>query len=149
MNTVFIALGSNLNNPVRHVSQGIRNIDRNPDIEVLSKSSLYISSPLGPLNQPDYINAVVKVSTTLTPINLLDKLQDIENHHKRQRLERWGPRTLDLDILIYDRVEINNARLTIPHPQMIYREFVLLPLREVTSNNFNLPKFGKLSHYIK
>jgi len=149
LNTVFIALGSNLNNPVHHVSQGIRNIDRNPDIEVLSKSSLYISSPLGPLDQPDYINAVIKVSTMLEPINLLDKLQDIENLHKRERLERWGPRTLDLDILIYDRLEINNSRLTIPHPQMIYREFVLLPLKEITGNNFNLPKFGKLSHYIK
>ena len=112
------------------------------------KSTL-VGDVISSRNQPDYINAVVKISTTLEPLSLLDLLQEIENKHHRKRLKRWGPRTLDLDILIYNDMEMNHKRLTIPHPEMTKRDFVLIPLFEITKYNFSIPKYGKLVHYIK
>ena len=101
MNTVFIALGSNLNNPIYHLEKGIRDINHLSETQVTKRSSLYKSKPIGPQNQSDYINAVIKIITNYEPLPLLDVLQDIENKHHRKRVKRWGPRTLDLDILIY------------------------------------------------
>ena len=145
MNIVFIALGSNLNNPIYH---GIRDINHLLNTKVLKRSSLYKSKPIGPQNQRDYINAVIKIETLQEPIELLDSLQDIEIQHHRRKTKRWGPRTLDLDILIFNELEFNHKRLTIPHPEMINRDFVLIPLYEVTNYNFMIPKYGKLSQYI-
>ena len=148
MNTVFIALGSNLNNPIYHLEKGIRQINHLPSTSILRRSSLYKSKPIGQKNQPNYINAVIKIKTNYAPIELLDVLQDIENKHHRKRLKKWGPRTLDLDILLYNEVEFNNDRLTIPHPEMINRDFVLIPLFELTNYNFSVPKYGRLIKYI-
>ena len=148
MNTVFIALGSNLNNPKYHLEKGIRQINHLPSTSIVRRSSLYKSQPIGPKNQPNYINAVIKIKTDYAPIELLDMLQDIENKHHRKRLKKWGPRTLDLDILLYNEIEINNDRLTIPHPEMVNRDFVLIPLFELTNYNFSIPKYGKLIKYI-
>ncbi|MBT6754432.1 MAG: 2-amino-4-hydroxy-6-hydroxymethyldihydropteridine diphosphokinase [Gammaproteobacteria bacterium] len=148
MNTVFIALGSNLDNPVYHVEKGITDISHLPETEVTKESSLHKSKPVGPQNQPDYINAVIKIITNYEPLPLLDVLQDIENKHHRKRAERWGPRTLDLDILMYNDLIINHERLVIPHPEMINREFVLIPLKEITNYDFIIPKYGKLLQYI-
>tara|TARA_B100001564_G_scaffold357542_1_gene374025 strand:+ start:831 stop:1277 length:447 start_codon:yes stop_codon:yes gene_type:complete len=148
LNTVFIALGSNLNNPVYHLEKGIRQINHLPSTHVIRRSSLYSSKPIGPKNQPNYVNAVIKIKTKYAPIDLLDALQDIENQHHRKRLKKWGPRTLDLDILLYNETEINNDRLTIPHPEMVNRDFVLVPLFELTNYNFSIPKYGKLIKYI-
>ena len=148
MNTVFIALGSNLNNPIYHIEKGIRDINHLTNTKILKRSSLYKSKPIGPQNQSDYINAVIKIQTLYEPIELLDILQDIENKHHRKKTKRWGPRTLDLDILIFNKLEFNHKRLTIPHPEMINRDFVLIPLYEVTNYNFMIPKYGKLLQYI-
>lgn len=148
MNTVFIALGSNLNNPIYHLEKGIRDINHLPKTRIIKRSSLYKSKPVGPQNQPDYINAVVKVFTDYEPISLLDILQGIENKHHRKRAKRWGPRTLDLDILMFNDLIINHERLVIPHPEIINREFVLIPLREITNHDFIIPKYGKLIQYI-
>ena len=148
MNIVFIALGSNLNNPIYHVEKGIRDINHLLNTKVLKRSSLYKSKPIGPQNQRDYINAVIKIETLQEPIELLDSLQDIEIQHHRRKTKRWGPRTLDLDILIFNKLEFNHKRLTIPHPEMINRDFVLIPLYEVTNYNFTIPKYGKLLQYI-
>ena len=148
MNIVFIALGSNLNNPIYHVEKGIRDINHLLNTKVLKRSSLYKSKPIGPQNQRDYINAVIKIETLQEPIELLDSLQDIEAQHHRKKTKRWGPRTLDLDILIFNKLEFNHKRLTIPHPEMINRDFVLIPLYEVTNYNFTIPKYGKLLQYI-
>ncbi|MBT3548854.1 MAG: 2-amino-4-hydroxy-6-hydroxymethyldihydropteridine diphosphokinase [Gammaproteobacteria bacterium] len=148
MNTVFIALGSNLNNPIYHLEKGIRDINHLSKTRVIKRSSLYKSKPIGPQNQPNYINAVIKVITHFEPISLLDVLQDIENKHHRKRIKRWGPRTLDLDILIFNDLVINHERLVIPHPEIINREFVLVPLREITNHEFIIPKYGKLIQYI-
>lgn len=141
-------MGSNLNNPIYHLEKGIRQINHLHSTSVTKRSSLYKSKPVGPQNQSDYINAVVKVITDYKPIELLDKLQEIENLHHRKRLKRWGPRTLDLDILLFNNLIIRNKRLTIPHPEIINRDFVLIPLHEITNNNFTMPKYGKLSQYI-
>ena len=148
MNTVYIALGSNQNNPVYHVEKGIREINHLTQTKVLKKSSLYTTKPIGPQNQPDFINAVIKISTKNEPIALLDILQEIEQQHNRKRIKRWGPRTLDLDIIIFNELEINDDRLTIPHPEMIKRDFVLIPLLEITNYDFLIPKYGKIKKFL-
>ena len=148
MNTVYIALGSNQNNPVYHVEKGIREINHLTQTKVLKKSSLYTTKPIGPQNQPDFINAVIKISTKNEPIALLDILQEIEQQHNRKRIKRWGPRTLDLDIIIFNELEINEDRLTIPHPEMIKRDFVLIPLLEITNYDFLIPKYGKIKKFL-
>lgn len=141
-------MGSNLHNPIYHLEKGIRQINHLPETNIVKRSSLYKSKPLGPKNQPNFINAVVKIKTNYDPIELLNALQDIENKHHRRRTKKWGPRTLDLDILIFNHIEMNNERLVIPHPEIINRDFVLIPLFEVTNYNFNIPKYGKLNKYI-
>ena len=148
MNTAFIALGSNLHNPIYHLEKGIRQINHLPKTNIIKRSSLYKSKPLGPKNQPNFINAVIKIKTDYEPIELLNALQDIENKHHRRRIKKWGPRTLDLDILLFNQIEMISERLTIPHPEMINRDFVLIPLFEVTNYDFTIPKYGKLNRYI-
>ena len=148
MNTAFIALGSNLHNPVYHLEKGMRQINHLPKTNIIKRSSLYKTKPLGPKNQPNFINAVIKIITNYKPIELLNALQDIENKHHRRRIKKWGPRTLDLDILLFNQIEMVDERLIIPHPEMINRDFVLIPLFEVTNYNFTIPKYGKLSRYI-
>ena len=90
MNTVFIALGSNLNNPIYHIEKGIRDINHLTNTKILKRSSLYKSKPIGPQNQSDYINAVIKIQTLYEPIELLDILQDIENKHHRKKNQKMG-----------------------------------------------------------
>ncbi len=148
MNTAFIALGSNLHNPIYHLEKGIRQINHLPKTNIIQRSSLYKSKPLGPKNQPNFINAVIKIKTDYEPIELLNALQDIENKHHRRRIKKWGPRTLDLDILLFNQIEMISERLTIPHPEMINRDFVLIPLFELTNYDFTIPKYGKLNRYI-
>ena len=127
----YIALGSNLENPQSQLQSAVDEIHRLPSITLAGCSRLYQSDPVGPPGQPDYCNAVIGVDTDLSPIELLDALQDIENDHGRVRSLRWGPRTLDLDILLYGNEVIESERLTIPHYQMHLRSFVLLPLMDI------------------
>ncbi|MEZ8094990.1 2-amino-4-hydroxy-6-hydroxymethyldihydropteridine diphosphokinase [Photobacterium swingsii] len=128
----YIAIGSNLSEPVAQAKSAIEILKQQPDIQVVATSSLYSSTPMGPQNQPDYINAVVAVDTTLSPLALLDRTQAIELEHGRVRKEeRWGPRTLDLDIILYGDLIHHCERLTVPHYGMKVREFVLYPLAEI------------------
>ena len=128
----YIALGSNLGDPVRQARTAIALLSGMPELSLQAVSSLYRSAPMGPQDQPDYINAVIALETSLTPLALLDLLQRIELEHGRERKdERWGPRTLDLDILLYGQEIINNPRLTVPHYGMKLREFVIYPLLEI------------------
>ncbi|OEF24623.1 2-amino-4-hydroxy-6-hydroxymethyldihydropteridine diphosphokinase [Vibrio rumoiensis] len=132
MITVYLAIGSNLSNPVEQAQQAIQALRQHPHIDLLACSSLYSSTPMGPQDQPDYINAVAKVQTQLSPLALLDCTQAIEQNQGRERKEeRWGPRSLDLDILLYGNEIIDNERLTVPHYGMKVREFVLYPLHEI------------------
>lgn len=129
--TAYVALGSNLEQPELQLQRAVDNIDSAPHIAVSACSRLYRSDPVGPPGQPDYCNAVVAVNTTLKPVQLLDALQSIEKAHGRVRSVRWGPRTLDLDIILFGNHTIESERLTIPHYQMHVRNFVLCPLLDV------------------
>ncbi|WP_439287843.1 2-amino-4-hydroxy-6-hydroxymethyldihydropteridine diphosphokinase [Lonepinella sp. BR2904] len=131
MAIAYIALGSNLNQPVQQLDSALNAMANLPQTQILAVSSFYCSKPLGPQDQPDYINAVAKIETTLEPIALLDVLQQIELEQGRVRLRHWGERTLDLDILLYDQLVIKSERLTIPHYDMHNREFVIVPLYEI------------------
>lgn len=145
MTRVFVGLGSNLEQPRQQVKQALQELDEIPHSRCLKRSSLYRSLPLGPQNQPDYINAVAELETTLEPEMLLDQLQMIEQRHGRTREgERWGPRTLDLDLLLFDNLQLSTARLTIPHPGLCERAFVLYPLVEIAEKSLIIPGNGTL-----
>lgn len=128
MEKVYIALGSNLNNPLAQLKQAVQSLQKFANFQI---SSFYGSKPLGPQDQPDYVNAVACFETELPPIELLNKLQKIENDQGRVRLRRWGERTLDLDILLFGKKIIKIDRLTVPHYDMQNREFVVVPLYEL------------------
>jgi len=129
----YIGLGSNIENPQQQLQTALSNIHHHPQICVQQCAHLYSSTPMGPQDQPDYVNSVCKVTTSLSPIALLDVLQNIEQIHGRERNgEKWGPRTLDLDILLFNNVSMKNERLTLPHYGMSEREFVLVPLFEIS-----------------
>jgi 2-amino-4-hydroxy-6-hydroxymethyldihydropteridine diphosphokinase len=129
--SAWIALGANLGEPRRQLEAALLELDETPGIDVLRRSSWYRSAPFGPVEQDDFINGVAELHTRLGAHELLDVLQAIETAHGRRRELRWGPRTLDLDILLYaDRV-IETDRLTVPHPGIRERNFVLYPLHEL------------------
>ena len=132
MVTAYIALGSNLDNPGLQLQRAVDDIDSVSNINVSGVSKLYISKPVGPQDQPDYCNAAVKIETSLTPLELLDATQKIENDHGRVRTIRWGARTLDLDIILYGNEVIDSERLVIPHYQMHLRNFVICPIFDIT-----------------
>jgi 2-amino-4-hydroxy-6-hydroxymethyldihydropteridine diphosphokinase len=140
----YIGIGSNLENPFLQVTSAIIQLASIDESELHSFSSLYLSRPMGPPDQPPYVNAVAWLKTRLDAHSLLHKLQTIENEHDRTRDgERWGPRTLDLDILIYGNYSFKSQELTIPHPGIKSREFVLYPLREV-NKNLMIPNLGAI-----
>ncbi len=132
MSEVFIAIGSNLADPLGQARRAISAMAALPETELQQASSFYSSRPMGPADQPDYVNAVARLTTRLAPLALLDQLQKIELEQGRVRKdERWGPRTLDLDLLLYGDRVIKHERLIVPHYGMQEREFVLLPLAEI------------------
>lgn len=131
----YLGLGSNLAEPQTQILQARARLGSHAAIEELAFSSLYQSPPMGPQDQPNYINAVMAISTTLPALQLLDFLQHIENEQGRIRqAQRWVARTLDLDLLLYAAESINLPRLTVPHPGMLERAFVLYPLHEIAPN---------------
>jgi 2-amino-4-hydroxy-6-hydroxymethyldihydropteridine diphosphokinase len=128
----YVGLGSNLADPVAQVRRALDELARIPDTQVAARSPLYMSPPLGPRDQPDYINAVAALDTVLAPLDLLAALHDIERQHGRMRdATRWGPRSLDLDMLLYGDVVMDTPELTLPHPGLTERAFVLYPLFDV------------------
>ena len=128
---VYIGLGSNLDDPQAQLKKATVALGTIPSSSVVKTSSFYKSKPVGPQDQPDYINAVVELATGLSAPVLLDYLQGIENEHCRQREQRWGARTLDLDILLFGEEVIHDDRLVVPHVEMHKRGFVLFPLEEI------------------
>ena len=132
MTLAYIAIGSNLASPLEQVNAAVNALAEIPDSRVISVSSFYRTPPLGPQDQPDYLNAAVVLETELGPEALLDNTQRIELQQGRVRkAERWGPRTLDLDIMLFGHEVINTERLTVPHYDMKNRGFMLWPLFEV------------------
>ena len=144
---VLVALGSNLENPVSQVRRAFDELAVLPDSSLLVCSSLYRSAPVGKNDQPDFINAVVQIETTLSPHNLLKALLEIEKNHGRVRRLPNDPRTLDLDILMYDELECNENGLILPHPRMHQRAFVLKPLMEISKDCF-IPGHGTVAELL-
>lgn len=145
--TAFLGLGSNLDDPASQVQAAIHEIDEIPDAEVVKTSSLYQTAPVGIIDQPPFVNAVVQIETTLSPHDLLQRLLDIEGRHARVRNEKNGPRTLDLDILIFNGQRIDDVKLTTPHPRMHERAFVLVPLLEIAPEAY-IPGKGYAQEFL-
>jgi|UniRef100_A0A7C3SHQ5 2-amino-4-hydroxy-6-hydroxymethyldihydropteridine diphosphokinase len=127
----YIGLGANLGDPPRQIEEALRRLGEVEEVEVLKVSTFYLTPPLGPPGQPWYVNAVAQIKTRLTPEELLRVLLGIEKAMGRRRGERWGPRLIDLDLLLYNGEIITGPELTVPHPEMHRRAFVLAPLMEI------------------
>ncbi|WP_076918377.1 2-amino-4-hydroxy-6-hydroxymethyldihydropteridine diphosphokinase [Pseudoalteromonas sp. SK18] len=132
MQRVYLGLGANLNNPKKQLDNAVIALKSLPNSEFIACSHYYASKPMGPQDQPDYVNAVACINTSLEPEQLLDLTQAIELEHGRVRkAERWGARTLDIDILLFGEHILNTERLTVPHYGLTEREFVVYPLQEI------------------
>lgn len=142
---VYLGLGANLDAPLQQLQQAVTALTQLPQSQLTAVSSFYGSKPMGPQDQPDYVNAVAALDTSLTAAALLDELQRIELEQGRQRKdERWGPRTLDLDILLYGEEILATPRLTVPHYGLHQREFVVYPLLELAPL-LHIPGLGALA----
>lgn len=135
MAIVYIGLGSNLERKKANIRRTIKLLSKKKDIKILKVSSLYETEPVGYVKQDWFVNACLKVETNLSPRQLLNTLKDIEKQLKRKKaFLKWGPRTIDLDILLYDNLKLKTKDLVIPHPEMHKRAFVLIPLMELEPN---------------
>jgi len=146
---VYIGLGSNLENPAEKIQQARLFIAEHANMSELKFSSLYSSPPMGPKDQPDYVNAVMSIQTALSAIDLLRVLQGIENDFGRDRgVIRWGARTLDLDILLYGDQQIDLPELKVPHIGLAERAFVLYPLQEIANESLFVPGKGSINDLV-
>jgi len=132
--TAYIGIGSNLGTPGKNCVEAIEKISINNDIKIVSKSSFYQTAPIGHINQDWFINLVIKIDTQLNPNELMSFLLNIESEMGRIRKEKWGPRLIDLDLLFYDNLILNQKEITLPHPEIQNRKFVLTPLNEIAEN---------------
>ena len=139
----YLGLGSNLNDPFSQLQQALQALEAVPGIRVSTVSAFYRSLPIGPGEQPDYCNAVAEISTHLNPVDLLHSLQNIERAQGRDRKTgpRWSARTLDIDVLLYGDAIIDLDHLTVPHPEMADRNFVLVPLADIAPD-LEVPGLG-------
>jgi 2-amino-4-hydroxy-6-hydroxymethyldihydropteridine diphosphokinase len=144
MSVAYVALGSNLQQPQVQVTQALHELESLPQTRVVRRSSLYRTAPVGYDNQPDFINAVAEVETTLEPLALLRALLAMEDTHGRERPFPNAPRVLDLDLLLYDDIDMQTPELTLPHPRMQDRGFVMLPLAEIAPE-LNIGRYGSAS----
>ena len=142
--TAFVGLGSNLNSPRAQIENAFELLGAIAGTQLIDRSSLYRSSPYGSVVQADFVNAVAHLSTDLDAPSLLRRMQDIEISQGRVRGVHWGPRTLDLDLLVFGDQEIDEQDLTVPHPGIAERNFVLLPLREIAPE-LDIPGLGCVS----
>lgn len=147
MSLAYIALGANLGDPAATVNAAFAALDQLPQSRLLAKSALYRTVPVGIADQPEFVNAAALIDTTLTPEALLDGLLGIEQAFGRVRAERNGPRTLDLDILLYDDLTLATPRLTLPHPRLHLRAFVLQPLADLAPD-LVIPGRGRLAAWL-
>lgn len=137
MNRSYLSLGSNMGNRFEMLRRAVFQLTETPSIAVMQISSLYETDPVGFTEQEPFLNMVVYLETELDALGLLDVCQEIEQQLNRERIIRWGPRTIDLDILLFNQDEVNEDRLIVPHPRMHERAFVLVPLHELNSE-FNM-----------
>jgi 2-amino-4-hydroxy-6-hydroxymethyldihydropteridine diphosphokinase len=147
---VYIGLGANLNNPARQVEHAIGELAALPQSRLGAVSRLYRTAPLGPQDQPHFVNAAVRLDSALTPPALLEALQGIERAHGRVRDgRRWGPRTLDLDLLLHGDLNSRQPGLTLPHPEIHRRAFVLVPLLDIAPPTLLVPGQGVLAELLE
>lgn len=145
--TAYIGLGANLDDPAAQVELALDELARLPQSRLAGRSSLYASAPVGYADQPDFINAVAALETELSPRALLEAMLGIEHHHGRNRTFRNAPRTLDLDLLLYGDAHFHEENLTLPHPRMHERAFVLLPLLEIAPE-LVIPGLGRADNLL-
>lgn len=148
MTKAFVALGANLEDPQSQVMQALDELDRLPASKVVARSSLYRTAPVGYADQPDFINAVAQMETTLPARELLQALHQLENAHRRKRSIPNAPRTLDLDLLLYGDSVSSGQGLTLPHPRMHERAFVLAPLAEIAADEM-VPGRGRVADLLE
>ncbi len=134
--TIAVALGSNLNHPEAQVRRAIQTLQNHPSLHLTGCSKLYRTRPLGPQDQPQFVNAVVILTSSLSPLLMLDLLQWLERQHGRKKGRHWGERTLDADLLFYGDRRLTRPRLQIPHPEMLHRDFVIRPLMDVLGADY-------------
>lgn len=131
MAQAWLSLGANIGEPRAQLVEAIRRLDAHPQINVVKQSSVIATKPWGKTDQPDFVNMAAEIATDLEPIDLLHVALDTEREMGRVRHEVWGPRVIDIDIIAYERIEMQTGRLTLPHPHAHARDFVLVPLREI------------------
>lgn len=149
MSEAYIGLGSNLGQSENYITSALEFLSQTYSINIEKCSSLYRSKPLENKSQPDYVNAVAMITGEFTALALLDNLQAVENHFGRVRNgERWASRTLDLDVLLFDKLQIFEKRLVVPHAGMLQRDFVLYPLVEIAPD-IEIPGFGPISQALE
>lgn len=141
--SVFIGLGSNMGDKAGYIRKALDMLDEHPQVEVAAVAPLYLTAPVGYVDQDWFLNTVAEIKTTLEPGELLAALQDIETRLGRKRTIRWGPRVVDLDLLLYGREEIARPALTLPHPRMQERAFVMVPLADLAPDLI-LPGGGRV-----
>lgn len=139
MTPAYLGLGSNLEQPARQLVRALAALAALPRSRLARVSAVYRSAAVGPGPQPDYLNAAARLDTALAPLALLERMQAIEQAQGRVRTVRWGPRTLDLDLLLYGDRHIETPRLQVPHPRLAERDFVLYPLAEIAGDGLRLP----------
>lgn len=140
MARAVLSLGSNIGEKSDQLRLAVQALEASPDIRILKRSSFYTTAPVGYLDQDDFVNAVILVETSLSPYELLSECQRVEQALKRERVIRWGPRTIDIDILCFEDIQNDDPILTIPHPRMTERAFVLVPLSEIDGQRVVLGK---------
>lgn len=134
MKKVYLGLGTNVGQREKNLREAVSIIEKTATIDMIKVSSIYETEPWGYEEQNDFLNLCLEIKTDLTPQQLLEKCQEVEDKMGRQREEKWGPRIIDVDILIYDNLEVDTSNLVIPHPRIQDRTFVLIPLQELNPN---------------
>lgn len=147
MRGIFIGLGSNLGDRLQNLRRAVDELGAR-GVSCVMASSVYETAPVGKEEQPDFLNAVIEVETSLTPEELLSVCMEVERVLGRVRVERWGPRVVDVDVLLYDDLRIESEMLVVPHPRLFERRFVLAPLVEIAPNLF-LTKVGHVRDYLE
>ncbi|KKB77919.1 2-amino-4-hydroxy-6-hydroxymethyldihydropteridine pyrophosphokinase [Devosia soli] len=137
MALAWLSLGANIGDPRAQLEEAIRRLDAHPHIRVTKQSEVISTKPWGKTDQPDFANMAAEIETDLEPIDLLHVALDTEREMGRVRHEVWGPRVIDIDIIAYERIEMQTGRLTLPHPHAHARDFVLVPLREIAPDTAN------------
>lgn len=137
MNKAYIGIGSNLQNRLANIETAIAKVDESAQCKVQDVSSIYETKPFGITEQNNFYNAAIKIETEIEPKELLHLLKDIEKEMGRKKIVKWGPRIIDLDILLYDDIILNDEELSIPHKEIINRDFVLVPLQEIAPDKIH------------